>query len=242
MINAVILAGNNETEKIPGKALVDINGRPMLSYVVDAAKSTGIVDKILVVGNRETSEFCDARGLEFTPGAPDILSNIIKGINWFADDRRIIIMTGDIPYITSDAIKDFIGKSEWIGADFCYPIITRDNCERKFPGAKRTYVTLRDGTFTGGNIFYVNPSIVDRCMTVLNYVVDNRKNPAKIAFLFGPGLIFAFLFKYLSIEMIENKVCGMLDITAKAIISDYAEIGNDVDKPEDLIMAKVILA
>lgn len=242
MLNAVILAGSSEVEKIPGKALADINGKPMLAYVADAAKATGIIDKILVVGNREIKGFCDERGLEFAEGGPDILDNLAKGIDRFKNERHILIMTGDIPYITTDAIKDFIERSEEIGADFCYPIVEKSVCERKFPGASRTYVTLKDGTFTGGNLFYVNPSIFERCMTILRHVIDNRKNPFKIASLLGPGLIFAFLFKYLTIEMVEKKASEILNITAKAIISDYAEVGNDVDKPEDLIMAKKILS
>lgn len=242
MLNAVILAGSSEVEKIPGKSLADINGKPMLAYVADAAEATGIIDKILVVGNREIRGFCDGRGLEFTEGGPDILDNLAKGIDRFKNDRRILVMTGDIPYITPEAIKDFIERSEEKGADFCYPIVEKSACENKFPGTIRTYVTLSDGTFTGGNLFYVNPSIFERCIPVLRHVIDNRKNPLKLASLLGPGLIFAFLFKYLNIEMVEKKASEMLNITAKAIISDYAEIGNDVDKPEDLIMAKKILS
>ncbi len=241
MLNAVILAGNSETEKIPGKALADINGKPMLSYVADAAEGSGMIDRILAVGNGEVGRFCDANGLEFAEGNPDILENVMRGIERFAGDSRIIIMAGDIPYITSDAIRDFIEKSEGVGVDFCYPIVAKNVCEQKFPGAKRTYVTLKDGTFTGGNIFYLNPSIIERCMPVMRHAIENRKNPMKMGTLLGPGLIFAYLCKNLTIEMVEKKVCGMLNITAKAIISDYAEIGNDVDKPEDLAMAKSIL-
>ncbi|MDI6600378.1 MAG: nucleotidyltransferase family protein [Thermoanaerobacteraceae bacterium] len=241
MLNAVILAGSGEVEKIPGKSLVDINGKPMLAYVVDAAEGTGMIDKILVVGNSDSSEFCSKNGLEFIEGGTDILDNLTKGISRFINDRRILIMTGDIPYITSEAIIDFIRKSEEIGADFCYPIVEKRICEERFPGAKRTYVTLKDGTFTGGNIFYVNPRIFEQCMPVPRHVIANRKNPAKIASVLGPGLILAFLFKSLTIRMVEKKASDMLKITARAIISEYAEIGNDVDKPEDLYMAKRIL-
>ncbi|TZE83024.1 NTP transferase domain-containing protein [Calorimonas adulescens] len=240
-MNAVILAGSGEIEKIPGKSLAKINGKPMLSYVVDAARKTDMIGSIYVVGNDDIRGFCLENDLEFAEGGTDILDNLIKGIQRFKNDRRIIILTGDIPYITPEAIIDFIIRSEEIDADFCYPIVEKKTCEEKFPGTRRTYVTLKDGAFTGGNVFYLNPGIIERCMPVIRHVVQNRKNPAKIATILGPGLILAFLFKTLTIEMVEKKASRMLNITAKAIISPYAEIGNDVDKPEDLEMANQIL-
>jgi hypothetical protein len=45
----------------------------------------------------------------------------------------------------------------------------------------------------------------------------------------------------LTIERIEKKFSEILNIKAKAVLSRYAEIGNDIDKPSDVLYAEAYL-
>ena len=45
----------------------------------------------------------------------------------------------------------------------------------------------------------------------------------------------------LSISHLEQRFCELLGIKARAIISPYPELANDVDKPEDIKLAKYYL-
>lgn len=59
-----------------------------------------------------------------------------------------------------------------------------------------------------------------------------------MAKLFGPGLLFKYLLGRLTIPAVEHRFYQMTGIKGRALISDYAEIGVDVDKPSDLLLAQ----
>lgn len=59
MFNALILAGTKErgpleiAENVDNKALIMINNKPMIEYIVDALNRSKSIDKILVVGTKK---------------------------------------------------------------------------------------------------------------------------------------------------------------------------------------------
>ena len=91
--------------------------------------------------------------------------------------ESLLIMPTDIPFITTAAIDDFIAQSEIHQADFYYPITSKEVNEHKFPGVSRTYVKLREGTFTGGNLFIIRSRVINQVMHMAEELVKRRKAP-----------------------------------------------------------------
>ncbi|HHV74282.1 MULTISPECIES: nucleotidyltransferase family protein [unclassified Thermoanaerobacterium] len=240
-MNALILAGSTGDEKLPEKALIKIKDRYMISYVIDALRGSGKVDKIAVVGDREKLQCIDGIDILIDQGN-SIIENVVKGVEPFKNDRRVLILTCDIPMLTKEAVIDFVEQSEALNADLCYPIVKREDNERKFPDAKRTYAKIKEGTFTGGNIFYINPQIVDACIEAAKQFIAFRKKPWKLGQLLGFRILILFAFGRVTISQLERKVSELFNINAKAVISKYPEIGNDVDKDEDVEMANKYIA
>ena len=58
----------------------------------------------------------------------------------------------------------------------------------------------------------------------------------------GIRLILKFLVKRLSIRDIERRLEFLTGVRAMGVISDYAEIAFDVDKPKDLELVQAILS
>ncbi|KAA5805587.1 MULTISPECIES: nucleotidyltransferase family protein [Thermoanaerobacterium] len=240
-MNALILAGSTGDEKLPEKALIKIKGRYMISYVIDALRGSGKVEKIAVIGDKEKLKCIDGIDILIEQGS-SIIENVVKGIEPFKNDRRVLILTCDIPMLTKEAVIDFIEQSESYNADLCYPIVKREDNERKFPDAKRTYAKIKEGTFTGGNIFYLNPKIIDACIEAAKQFIAFRKKPWKLGQLLGFKILILFAFGRVTISQLERKVSELFNINAKAVISKYPEIGNDVDKDEDVEMANKYIA
>jgi hypothetical protein len=75
-----------------------------------------------------------------------------------------------------------------------------------------------------------------------------RKNILKLARIIGSGtLVKAVLAQVafpvlLPVPMLEQTVAKTLGGRVKAIVTRYPEIGEDVDKPDDLAVARTILA
>ncbi|MGL5513835.1 MAG: nucleotidyltransferase family protein, partial [Sporomusa sp.] len=172
------------------------------------------------------------------PGGQTILETIDQGMKALGHANRTLVVTADIPLLTPAAIEDFLDQCAGLDADLYYPIIAWTDHERRFPGNKRTYVRLKEGTFTGGNIFLVNPKIVDQCMKVAERIIANRKNPLKLCCLLGWTFVIQFIFGTLRLKQVEERVETILGVKGAVIQSQYAELGLDVDKPSDLDLVR----
>ena len=161
---------------------------------------------------------------------------ILLGVKRF-DGEKVLISTSDIPMITEEAVRDFILKGQAVDADLCYSIVDKKAMLSKYPNARRTYVKLREGEYTGGNLFLLDSRKLDSCIAIGNKMLLYRKKPWKMSKLLGVSFLIKLLIGRLSIEDIEKRVGTIMDIKGKAILSDYPEVGNDVDKPEDLVQA-----
>lgn len=248
-IDCVILAGgtNSELGKLEGisnKALIKFGDEEMVRYVLEAFRRVGEIDRIALVGPVEQFEFLkNDYFLELVPEGSSILENLAAAIRFLNTKKPLLIATADIPLITAGGTEDFLQKCYPYDFDFYYPIVTREVCERSFPGVKRTFVKLQEGTFTGGNIFLVNSTMIEPSLPFLKQFIDSRKKPLKMVSLLGAGFLLSGLAGKLSIPELEKRFSSMFNLKARAIISAYPEIGFDVDKPGDLeIMRRLIAA
>jgi molybdopterin-guanine dinucleotide biosynthesis protein A len=242
MLNAVVLAGDKENggkNALPSqKAFVEINNRPMLAYVLDTLMSVQTVGQVAVVGPKDKLESKIARrDVLFIDGRGSMFQNLTKAVEQFENKGQVLVLTCDIPMVTREAVEDFIEQTKAIKADFYYPIVSREDNDKKYPGVSRTYVKLKDGTFTGGNLFLINAEIINKFSGVAERVLSNRKKPWRLAKILGWGFVVKFALGNLVISELEATVSKLFGIKAKAVISHYPEIGTDVDKPSDLVIA-----
>jgi len=240
-INAVVLAGDSKKgvvqKDVDNKSLLPICGKPMVEYVVDALRDTPLIDKISITGPISLlREHLGDKVDFYIESRETLFDNVNAGMEPFASDSAILLVTSDIPMITGEMVMDFIERCVKQGGDLCYPIIEKQMNEEHFPGVERTYVKLKEGTYTGGNIIYLNPAVVGPCEEFARKVIAYRKKPWKTGKLLGLKFLVRLLIGMLSIPKVEARFSQLLDIEAAAIVSPYPEIGNDVDKPSDVEM------
>lgn len=251
--DAIILAGgenSSELKKIApydNEALIIIGKYPMIYYVYKALRQSAFVRRIVISGPVDSLRNIFSREEEvfFVNGGANAIESLDNAIKFLKDkdiSPRFLVAPTDIPFISREAIDDFIEQSMKIEADFYYPVTSKAVNELRFPGVSRTYVSLREGIFTGGNLFIVNSQEIEQAMDIGLKLVKRRKNPLAMASLMGFGLVWKYLLKRLSIEATEKRFSEVVGIKARAIISSYAEIGVDIDKPEDLELAQQYLA
>ncbi len=248
MIDAVILAGADTPESMKEltdekyEALIDINGKPMIQWIIDTLRASGRVDRIVAVGPKEALDAAlEGQNVAVLERAGSILENLKIGLDSLDGNKMALVVTADIPLLTVPAIEDFIDKAGEIEADIYYSVVPKEAVERRFPGARRTYVTLKDGTFTGGNVFIINPSILERTEDLFRKGIEMRKKPLKLLPLLGIGCIIKALTGRLRIKELEERIGKMLNVKGKALITEFAEIGVDVDKPGDLELVRRFL-
>lgn len=242
MYDAIVLAGGKSKGAGIGngeyEALLNIGGRPMLYFVVDALKKSEKIDEIFVVGAVEVLSKTQLSGkVSFVSNGCTIMESVRNGMASLSGNRKVLIVATDIPFLTAEAIDDFLMQCESMNRDFYYPIIEKSCCKAKFPRCQRTFVKIIDGTFTGGNIFLVNPKVIDKCIDLANKMVEDRKKPWRLAKKFGVIFLLKFIIGKLTLTKIEQHFLELTGIDGTVIRSNYAEIGMDVDKTTDLQVA-----
>lgn len=247
MIDAIILAGSpndgplQKCSEVQFEALIPIHGRIMVDYVVAALKDCPSVNNIIVVGpSRELAGLADPPRVTLVPAGATAIDSMIAGMDGTVTEE-VLIVTSDVPLLTSKAVEGFLTECTRWPADFYYPIVSKVINQSRFPNVQRTYVKLQEGTYTGGNLFLVNKSILDRGLAKAREVVDLRKSPWRLCRLLGVNFLIKFLLKKLTIHELEQQVSSIFRIKAKAVVVPYPEIGIDVDKPSDLSLVKHVL-
>lgn len=248
-MNAIVLAGNKKvnsdsaenknqkdiTAQIENKALLKLKDKYMIEYIINTLRSSSLIDKIAVVGPKEQLEAIIGDRVDYIiEGTDSIVTNGLLAMEYFKNDEQVLIATSDIPMLTVEALEDFINKALAMKADLCYSVVNKEINDKKYPEVKRTYVRLWEGQFTGGNIFLFNPAAADKCKNFVEQMLEYRKSPAKMAMVLGFGFLIRMALGILSIKAVQKKCEKLLGIKGAVVISEYPEVGNDVDKISDI--------
>jgi molybdopterin-guanine dinucleotide biosynthesis protein A len=248
--DAVVLAGSpnqgqlRECSPVDNEALIPIGNRIMLDYVVAALLKANSVNRVAVVGPKAQLKniYTDNSRIILAEAGDSVINSLLKGIEALKPNNHILVVTGDIPLLSGDAVDSFVAKCTDQNVDMYYPVVTKEINEERYPQVKRTYIRLKEGIFTGGNIFLVNPFKVERCAEKGNELISIRKSPLALSKQIGLLFILRFLLRQLSLKEVELQFSKLLGIRGKAVIIDFPEIGIDVDKPSDLELVRKVLA
>lgn len=206
----------------------------MALWVLEALQQAPSIITIGLVGPSSLQQ----DGVTVAPMTETMFGNILQGLSTAPPDcETVLFVTSDIPWITKDIIEAFLEEAPR-DVDVVYPIIPKETAERRFPGTKRTYVRLKEGVFTGGNLFLARKEAVPRLKERAEMLLAHRKSPVSLARDVGVGFLVRLLLGRLSTSQAETRVGRLLGITGRALVFPYAEAGVDVDKPEDLALAE----
>jgi hypothetical protein len=146
-----------------------------------------------------------------------------------------LLVSSDIPAITARMVDWVVNTSMQTKLDIYYNVIQRAVMEKRFPGSKRTYTKLKDMEVCGGDMNVARLSLLTTDETkIWDKITAARKSPLKQAALIGFDTAFLLLTGRLSLEKAIDNITRRLNLTGKALICPYAEVGMDVDKPHQL--------
>ncbi|MGB9682766.1 MAG: NTP transferase domain-containing protein [bacterium] len=243
MYDCIVLAGGGEKsaevlgKKASSKGAVPILNKPMVGYVLEAVKGVSLVNRLLYIGDTSVLSKLEISIHYSYPDTGSIFENLIKGLEFFQNDNQVLVVTSDIPLIRSYMIEDFLSRCS-SDAVFCYSFVKKEDSEKLFPKAHRTYIRLKEGSFTGGNIVLLSPSCILKNRNLLYSVISNRKNPFNLAKVIGWGIMIRFIFGSVDIPTLELKASKILGGRAQAVPVAYPEVGFDIDNEIQLIFVE----
>ena len=228
------------------KALIDIAGKPMIQWVLDALGEAKTIERVVIIGLTDKSGLTCRKPLTYMSNQGKMLDNLKSGTAKVLElnprAKFVLFVSSDIPSIKGEMVDWVVNTCLETNDDLYYTVIRREEMETRFPSSKRTYTPLKDMQVCGGDINLARAAIVNQNSEFWGRLIEARKNPAAQAALIGPDIIFKFLFRQLTIDDVIKRVADKLGLKGRALISPYAEIGMDVDKPHQLEIMRAFLA
>jgi len=246
--NTIILAGGEkgplyDTTGYVEKALIPIRGKAMLTRVVETFHESSHVDKIVVVGSRNLESLPVMKHVaKRVRASHTLLRNILLGIGYvkhriYHGRRRhdgYLISFCDAVFLTTEAVDETLQAIEDVDADIVLHYVEKSTFQKAGLPAKRTYIPIGDGLYTGSTIYYVRSfHKLFRILPLMGKLRKHRKDPQKMLELIGC--------EGRSVEEIEQAMSRKLKAKVRILVSARAELGMDVDKPSDLELAQRLL-
>ncbi len=219
------------------KALLDVAGKPMAQWLLDALDGSKQVGNIVIVGLDGPSGLSSSKNLHFVPNQGGMLHNIfaaarkIKEINPGAD--KLLIAASDIPTVTSEMVDWIINQID-PNDDLLFHAVERSIMETRFPNSQRTFTKIKGMQICGGDLNVSSISNVLAENSIWQELADSRKNPLKQASLIGFDTLLAVLLRLEDIDQLGKRASRNLGIRGRAILCPYPEIAMDVDKVSHL--------
>jgi GTP:adenosylcobinamide-phosphate guanylyltransferase len=228
------------------KALLDIAGKPMIQWVLDALEGSQAVERIVVIGLPESSGIGGGKIADFIPNQGGMVDNIRAGVVRVLDlnpqAHHVLLVSSDIPAITTEMVDWMIKTTMQTDEDVYYSVIERKVMEKRFPASKRSYTHLKDLEVCGGDMNMIRSSLITSNSELWERIINARKNVFKQAALIGFDTLILLLLRLITLESGVKMVTKRLKVTGRAIVCPYAEVGMDIDKPHQLDIIRTDLA
>ncbi len=242
-MDAIVLAGGKAGPKDPlypmarlgYKSMIDVCGRPMVQWVLDALVDSGQVNQIVIVGLPIEIQLNGNRPLHRLDDRGDLVSNIQAGAHYLMktnpQESHALAISADVPGLTPEMICWLIDRVRETEHDFYFTVIERSVMEKRYPTSKRTYLKLKDGDLCGGDANAICKATAVSGHPIYKRLHEARKNPVKQAGMIGFDLLALLMLGQLTLKEAERRASKRMGIRGRAILSPYAEIGMDIDKP-----------
>jgi molybdopterin-guanine dinucleotide biosynthesis protein A len=217
------------------KSLIDMNGRTMLERVVDALQGSQHIEDSVVMGLGSDMGQQFGRPVHHLQDEGSLAGNVIAGAAWLGQQHpeatAFLLCSADIPTITPTIVDAFIEACRPFDRAAYYNLVTREVLEKRFPHSNRTFVKLKGQEIAGGDMNIARFDVVRDNQALLQALTNARKHAWQLASIVGLRMIVKLLLRQISPNDIEDESERILGVRAQVVISPYAELAMDADKP-----------
>ncbi|MBL8094872.1 MAG: NTP transferase domain-containing protein [Anaerolineales bacterium] len=233
------------------KALLEIAGRPMVQYVLDALSAATSIRSVVVIGltpetHPEAAALTCARPLSFLPGQGSLVDNLAAAGAWAQSlptpPTHLLATSSDIPLLTATMVDWNVATSLETDHDAYYNLVPRAVMEARFPGVRRTYFRLRDGVFCGADLNLLSLTVLNGYNPAWRRIIDSRKNVLAQAQLVGFDVLLLGALGLLPVTWAQDRIRARLGVRGRVLICPHAEAGMDVDRPDHLAVVTQALS
>jgi GTP:adenosylcobinamide-phosphate guanylyltransferase len=228
------------------KALIDVAGKPMIQWVLDALSNSKKVDKVILIGLSPKSGLTCTKPVHYISNQGRMLANIVTGVNKALELNKkteyVLIVSSDIPALKGEMVDWLVDTAMQTRDDLYYGICPREVMEARYPESHRTYTKLKDMQVCGADMNLIHVSMATEHLDIWEQLIGSRKSPLRSAAVIGLDILFKLFTRQIAMQELVEKASARIGIKGRAIIWSQAEPCMDVDKPHQLEIMREDLA
>lgn len=256
-LDALVLAGTRTAEvdavarhaRVSCKAFAPVAGRPMVERVLQTLLLEGRIGRIAVA--------LPDHGLP-ADEAPDLANWIEKGLverresdqspaatvagalNRTPDGCALLVTTGDHALLNPAILTQFLERCDASpGRDVLVGLLPLPVLEAKYPDMQRTGLQLRDGRYSGCNLFLFRGGHGARSLASFWLRFEAlRKSPWRMARMLGLWTLIRYVLRRMTLPEAMARIEARSGARVGAVMLDIPEAAFDVDTPGHLILAE----
>ena len=253
---ALILAGRRGGQDVlaaaagaPHRALLDVQGEPMLERVVRTLEETACIERVLVSIDAPDllmqfpglARRVETGLLTVTPSESSPSRSVLRVTEQTPPDEAMLVTTADHALLTPEMVTHFLAEAEHSQADLAVALVTATRVRARFPESKRTYLPFRGERFSGANLFAFLTEAAQRGAAFWVRAEQYRKQPWRLARAFGLRALLLFLLRRLDLDQAMRHASRAIGARIHAVPMPFAEAAVDVDRLSDLALVNEIL-
>jgi len=252
-LTAIVLAGDrtkadsliNHT-KVGAKAMIDIDGLPMVRRVLNALRAARVVQRIRLAGpeGREVradetlAQWIDGGEIDWSEPGPSPSTSAYQAMQALPPEEAVLLTTADHPLLTAEIVDAFGRQSLADDVDVTVGLAPHALVTEAYPGIRKTVLRFSDGDFCGCNLFAFLTPEGRRAARFWRRIEQERKKPLVVIGLLGWWAVIRYRLGLLSLEEALAKLSKRLGLRMRAVILPYANAAIDVDSIADLMLVK----
>ncbi|WP_230281326.1 nucleotidyltransferase family protein [Croceicoccus sp. Ery15] len=244
--SALILAGSRPepdllalSQGVSHKALIRIDGHTMLERVHAALVQAGY-DRIYVSASDDgVVALAQGLGMIVVPPATGPSGSVARVFE--LSGAPLLVTTSDHALLRPEWVRDFTHDAP-AHCDVAILLAERGEVEKAVPDTKRTWLRFADGDWSGCNLFLLNGAGAARALQLWSSVEADRKRPWRIVGRLGLGTLVSYGLGRLTLADGVRRLGKRNGIAAEVVAARDGEAAVDVDKADDLVLARQLLA
>ena len=244
-LTALVLAGTRgggdplaEYAGVSHKALIPVEGRPMLERVVAALSAVPQVGRILVAIERpEIVAALPPMRVPVTavPAAAGPSASVAAILA--AEGTPMLLTTADHALLQPGWVQEFL-QADRGDADALVALARSDAVLAAAPGTQRTWLRFADGDYSGCNLFLLRTPATSRIVSLWQQVEAARKRPLTLLRRLGFTYALRYRMGWLSLDQALQRLGRMAEARIRPVILRDGRAAIDVDKPADLDLVR----
>jgi GTP:adenosylcobinamide-phosphate guanylyltransferase len=244
---ALILAGSRQgeadalamSEGVSHKALIELEGLPLLARVHAALAAAGIERIAVCADNPEVIALAERLGAAVIAPANGPSGSVAHAFAQLGPP--MVVTTADHALLRPRWVRHFVEKTP-AEADVAIMLARRAAVEAAMPGTRRTWLHFADGEWSGCNLFHLATPRAAAAIESWIGVEADRKHPWRIAARFGFGTLWNYWRGRLTMGGAIALLGKRIGIVAAVVTAPDGLAAVDADTARDLADIRALVA